>query len=91
MIDEYADKTLDEILVLLEKKQPEIDRILNRPSFIETGRKKKILCQIPSDLDFTEKDGNTVYEVTGHFNPDAKEDVFCKISRFLSHDVTGTD
>ncbi len=91
MTDEYADKTLDEILVLLEKKQPEIDRILNRPSFIETGRKKKVLCQIPSDLDFTVKDGNTVYEVTGHFNPDAKEDVFCKILRFLSHNFTGTD
>lgn len=89
MIDEYTDKTLDEILVLLEKEQPEIIKILNRPSFIETGRKKKVLCQIPSDLDFTEKEGNTVYEVTGHFNPDAKEDVLCKILRFLSHDVTG--
>ena len=91
MTDEYADKTLDEILVLLEKKQPEIDRILNRPSFIETGRKKKVLCQIPSDLDFTVKDGNTVYEVTGHFNPDVKEDIFSKILRFLSHDFAGED
>lgn len=61
------EKNLAEILAKLEKDRPEIDRILNRPAIIDTGRKPKELCRIPADADFTTRDGNTEYEVAGHF------------------------
>ncbi len=61
------EKSLAEILAKLEKDRPEIDRILNRPAIIDAGRKQKALCRIPADADFTAKDGNTEYEVAGHF------------------------
>jgi len=50
---------------------------------LDTGRKKKSLCCIPTDIDFTETDGNTEYEVDGHFDPDAEEYIISKVIRML--------
>ena len=78
-------KDLAEILAKLEKDRPEIDRILNRPAIIDTGREPKILRRIPADADFTAKDGNTEYEVTGHFNSQADEFLLNTIIRNLGY------
>lgn len=79
------EKDLNEILEKLERDRPKIDRILNRPAIMDTGRKSKSLCRIPTDTDFTAKDGNTEYEVVGHFNPDAEEFILHKIMRMLGY------
>ena len=77
------EKDLAEILAKLEKDRPEIDRILNRPAIIDTGREPKILRRIPAD--FTAKDGNTEYEVTGHFSSQADEFLLNTIIRKLGY------
>lgn len=79
------EKDLAEILAKLEKDRPEIDRILNRPAIIDTGRKPKSLCRIPTDADFTVKDGNTEYEVTGHFCSRTDEFLLNTITRKLGY------
>ena len=61
------ERDLEEILARLEKQRPEIDRILSRPTVMDTKRPAKKLCRIPPDMDFTVKDGNTEYEVAGMF------------------------
>ena len=83
MIDK--EKDLEEILARLEQQQPEIDRILSRPSIIEIDRPQKSLCRIPSDMNFTVKDGNTEYEVAGNFNPDGDEYLLSTIIRKLGY------
>lgn len=80
------EKDLAEILAKLEKDRPEIDRILNRPAIIDTGRKPKILRRIPADADFMTKDGNTEYEVTGHFCSHTDEFLLNTIIRKLGYD-----
>ena len=46
----------------------------SKPPFkINTGRIQKPLYKIPKDVDFEMKDGNTTFEVFGHFNPDGEE------------------
>ena len=52
-------RRLEELITRLEKERPEIERILNRPAIIDTGRERKSLLRIPPHMDFTEKDGNT--------------------------------
>lgn len=79
------EKELKEILEKLERDRPEIDRILNRPAIMDTGREPKDLCRIPSDMDFTLKDGNTEYEVTGYFNPNGEEYLLSTIVRKLGY------
>ncbi len=79
------EKSLAEILAKLEKDRPEIDRILNRPAIIDTGRKPKSLCRIPADADFTARDGNTEYEVAGHFCSQADEFLLNTIIRKLGY------
>lgn len=79
------EKDLEEILARLEKQRPEIDRILSRPVIIEIDRPQKSLCCIPSDMDFTVKDGNTEYEVVGGFNPDGDEFLLGTIIRKLGY------
>ena len=79
------EKDLAEILARLEEQRPEIDRILNRKAIIDTGRKAKDLCRIPRDVDFTEKDGHTEYEVVGHFNPDGEEYLLNTVIRKLGY------
>ncbi len=79
------EKELQEILEQLERDRPEIDRILNKPPIIDTGRKPKPLCCIPKDADFSAKDGNTEYEVVGHFNPDAGAFILNKIMDKLGY------
>ena len=78
-------KRLEELIAKLEKERPEIERILNRPAVIDTGRERKPLHRIPPDLDFAEKDGNTEYEVVGHFYPNGKEFLLDTISRKLGY------
>ena len=50
---------------------------------VETGRERKPLEYLPSDLDFTMKDGHTEYEVVGWFDPNADETVMQKVIRRL--------
>ena len=83
------EKDLEIILARLETQRPEIDRILNRKAIIDTGRKPKDLCRIPKDVDFTEKDGHTEYEVVGHFNPDADEYLINTVIRKLGYKFYG--
>ncbi|MBO5421960.1 MAG: hypothetical protein J6A67_08500 [Clostridia bacterium] len=79
------ERDLEIILARLEEQRPEIDRILSRTAVIDTGRKPKDLCRIPTDADFTQKDGNTEYEVVGHFNPEADEYLINTIIRKLGY------
>lgn len=83
MIDK--ENNLEKILARLEKQRPEIDRVLNRPAVMDTKRPAKKLCRIPSDMDFTVKDGNTEYEVSGLFNPDSDEFLLNTIIRKLGY------
>lgn len=79
------EKDLAEILERLEKQRPEIERILSCPAIIDTGRQTKDLCRIPNDVDFTEKDGHTEYEVVGHFNSDGEEYILNTVIRKLGY------
>lgn len=79
------EKDLEIILAKLEAQRPEIDRILSRKPIVDTGREPKNLCRIPTDADFVMKDGNTEYEVVGHFNPDAEEYLLSTIIRKLGY------
>ncbi len=79
------ERDLEEILARLEKQRPEIDRILNRPAVMDTKRPVKKLCRIPPDMDFTVKDGNTEYEVSGLFNPDSDEFLLNTVIRKLGY------
>ena len=75
-------KYLEERLAKFE--QSLIDNpILPTPPIVDTGRKAiPIQYDTPaSTFDFTEEEGNTTYEVVGHFNPDAPENLFQKIMR----------
>lgn len=86
------DKTLAEILAKIEAERPEFERIMEeRKSPLATGRKKKLIHQIPSDLDFAIKDGNTVYEVIGHFNPEAEESIVDRIICCLGYSFMDAD
>ena len=69
---------------LAEFEQSLIDNpILPTPPIVDTGRKAiPIQYDTPaSTFDFTEEEGHTTYEVVGHFNPDAPENLFQKIMR----------
>lgn len=79
------ERDLEEILARLEKQRPKIDRILNRPAVMDTKRAVKKLCRIPPDMDFTVKDGNTEYKVSGLFNPDSDEFLLNTIIRKLGY------
>lgn len=78
---------LEEAIARIEGEDPEFERIMEerRQNHLKlnTGRKKKSLCRIPTDTDFTERDGNTEYEIVGHFDPDAEEHIINKIIRKL--------
>ena len=82
------ERDLEEILARLEKQRPEIDRILSRPTVMDTKRPAKKLCRIPPDMDFTVKDGNTEYEVAGMFNPDSDEFLINTIIRKLGYQLS---
>ena len=76
-------KDLEMILAKLEKQRPELEKIYRRAPVIDTGREPKDLCRIPADADFTATDGNTEYEVTGHFNPEGDEYLLGAVIRKL--------
>ena len=52
---------------------------------INTGRTQKQMRKIPKDVDFEMKDGNTTFEVIGHFNPDGDEYFINQIIRKLGY------
>ena len=76
------DKYLEKRLAELQKEWKE-NPILPTPPIVETGRKSiSIQYDTPaSTFDFTAEEGHTTYEVVGHFNPDAPENLFQKIMR----------
>lgn len=82
---EKQDKNVDiEKLVepILKKAR---EHKIKPPLKINTGRKQKRLHRIPKDVDFEMKDGNTTFEVIGHFNPDGDEYFFNQIIRKLGY------
>ena len=76
------EKYIDERLAEYEKHWEE-NPILPTPPIVETGRKPiSIQYDTPaSTFDFTAEEGHTTYEVVGHFNSDAPENLFQKIMR----------
>ena len=76
------EKILQEKLEILKAKW-EANPLPSRPSVIDTERELiPITADIPSSaFDFEEGMGNTTYEVVGHFNPSAKENLLQKILR----------
>ena len=76
--EKYLEKRLAEL-----QKEREENPILPTPPIVETGRKPiSIQYDTPaSTFDFTAEEGHTTYEVVGHFNPDAPENLFQKIMR----------
>ena len=84
------EKKIEEFLGRMEASRPEINRIIeeNR-SKIDTGRTRKPITESMKEIDFTEKDGNTEYEVVGHFDPDEKEAVISKIIHKLGYSFNG--
>lgn len=80
------EQKVEEFLARMDAERPEIDRILReRQPLIETGREQKNLLHDPKELDFTERDGNTEYEVVGHFASDGNEAVINKVLRKLGY------
>ena len=80
------EQKVEEFLAKMDADRPEIDRILReRQPLIETGREQKNLLHNPKELDFTERDGNTEYEVVGHFASDGNEAVINKVLRKLGY------
>ena len=74
---------------LAEFEQSLIDNpILPTPPIVDTGRKAiPIQYDTPaSTFDFTEEEGHTTYEVVGHFNPDASENLLQKILRMMKEE-----
>lgn len=69
----------------IRQNKDRIDSLMARPPIIKTHREQKSLHCIPPDMDFTVKNGNTEYEVVGHFNPDADEFLLNKIIRQLGY------
>ncbi len=61
------------------------ERSIKPPFKINTGRIQKPLYKIPKDIDFKMKDGNTTFEVVGHFNPDGEEFFINQIIRKLGY------
>ena len=76
------EKYLEKRLAELQKEWKE-NPILPTPPIVETGRKSiSIQYDTPaSTFDFTAEEGHTTYEVVGHFDPDAPENLFQKIMR----------
>ena len=76
------EKYIDERLAEYEKHWEE-NPILPTPPIVETGRKPiSIQYDTPaSTFDFTAEEGHTSYEVVGHFDPNAPENLFQKIMR----------
>ena len=60
-------------------------REIKPPLKINTGRTQKQMRKIPKDVDFEMKDGNTTFEVVGHFNPDGDEYFMNQIIRKLGY------
>lgn len=80
------EQEVQEIISKANEQWNEIEQeISNRPKLIETNRKSKSLTRIPDDVDFEMKDGNTSYEVIGHFNSDGKEYFINQIIRKLGY------
>ena len=76
------EKYIDERLAEYEKHWEE-NPLPPNPPVVDTDRKLfRIDVDTPaSTFDFTAEEGHTTYEVVGHFNPSAPENLFQKIMR----------
>ncbi len=80
------EQEVQEIISKANTKWDEMEKeISGRPKLIETNRKGKSLTRIPDDVDFEMKDGNTTYEVVGHFNSNGDEYFINQIIRKLGY------
>ena len=76
--EKYLEKRLAEL-----QKEWEENPMPPIPPVVDTGRKLfRIDVDTPaSAFDFTAEEGHTTYEVVGHFDPNAPENLFQKIMR----------
>ena len=81
--EKYLEKRLAEL-----QKEWEENPIPSTPPIVDTGRKPTpIQYDTPaSAFDFTAEEGHTTYEVVGHFNPDASENLLQKIFRMMKEE-----
>ena len=81
--EKYLEKRLAEF-----QKEWDENPILPTPPIVDTGRKAiPLQYDTPaSTFDFTEEEGHTTYEVVGHFNPDARENLLQKILRMVKEE-----
>lgn len=75
-------KAINDVKMIVRKT---LDDKYKPPFTIKTGRVLKPLQKIPKDVDFEMKDGNTTFEVVGHFNPDGEEFFINQIIRKLGY------
>ena len=74
---------------LAEFEQSLIDNpIIPKPPVVDTQRKKIHVRYDVSDSTYNleEKEGHTTYEVVGHFNPGASENLLQKIFRMMKEE-----
>ena len=74
---------------LAEFEQSLIDNpMIPNPPVVDTQREKvAVRYDVPdSTYNLEEKEGNTTYEVVGHFNPDASENLLQKIFRMMKEE-----
>ena len=76
--EKYLERRLAEL-----QKQWEKEPIVFTPPIVDTGRKAiPMQYDTPaSAFELTAEEGHTTYEVVGHFDPDAPENLFQKIIR----------
>ena len=75
-------KAINDVKMIVRKT---LDDKYIPPLMIKTGRVQKPLQKIPKDVDFEMKDGNTTFEVVGHFNPECEEFFINQIIRKLGY------
>ncbi len=75
-------KAINDVKMIVRKT---LDDKYKPPLTIKTGRVQKPLQKIPKDVDFEMKDGNTTFEVVGHFNPEGEEFFINQIIRKLGY------
>ena len=74
---------------LAEFEQSLIDNpIIPKPPVVDTQREKvHVRYNVPdSTYNLEETEGHTTYEVVGHFNPDASENLLQKIFRMMKEE-----
>ena len=82
---EHQDRIAQRLKAVREITDRMNQREIKPPLKINTGRTQKQMRKIPKDVDFEMKDGNTTFEVVGHFNPDGDEYFINQIIRKLGY------